>query len=182
VGTDYSLLSVGGCSSGVSQWGRFYRPSRLKLVSGLWPAVTFVAAIDGRIASYICPTGRDWLRGWTIGLGVRPAGLLAALTLDIRCTASDCHGPLDTRANGPPMARSLMVPAVARSQRAEFQGRPCLLVPIVDVTAARTLSSGGWPAAPGETATPATRMPARLAWLITWLFVRITRAVRGSRV
>jgi hypothetical protein len=100
---------------GSQPMGAVYRPSRLKLVSGLWPAVTFVAAIDGRIASYICPTGRDWLRGWTIGLGVRPVGASGRPDLDIRCTASDCHGPLDTRANGPPMARSLLVPAVVRS-------------------------------------------------------------------
>src|SRR5690242_5630824 len=124
----------------------------------------------------------DGNRTRTISLGTRPVGASDRPDLGIRCTASDRQGPLDTRANGPLMAHSLMVSAVVRSQRAEFQGRPCSLVPIVDVTAASTLSSGGWPAAPGETATPATRMPAGLAWLITWLLVRITRAARGSSV
>ena len=108
----------------------------------------------------------DGNRTRTISLGIRPIQPSDRPDLDIRCTASDRHGPLDTRVNGPPMARGPMVSAVVRRQRAELHGRPCSLVPIVDVTSAPTLSSGYGQLRRGRRQRHATP-DAWLAWLIT---------------
>jgi hypothetical protein len=43
-----------------------------------------------------------------VSLGTRPIGASDRRELGSRCTASDRHGPCDTAANGPVMARDLM--------------------------------------------------------------------------
>jgi hypothetical protein len=47
----------------------------------------------------------DGNRTRAISLGIQPIGASDRSDLDSRHTASDRHGPRDTRANGPPMAR-----------------------------------------------------------------------------
>jgi hypothetical protein len=50
----------------------------------------------------------DENRTRTISLGNRQIGAPDHADLGIRCTASDPHGPCDTRVNGPPMAHILI--------------------------------------------------------------------------
>ena len=52
-----------------------------------------------------CRGAGDENRTRTISLGIRPIGASDRPELGSRCTASDRHGPCDTRLNGPPMAR-----------------------------------------------------------------------------
>ncbi len=50
----------------------------------------------------------DGNRTRTISLGNQQIGAPDHADLGTRCTASDRHGPYDTRVNGPPMARGPM--------------------------------------------------------------------------
>ena len=60
--------------------------------------------------------GGQRLAQWTISLGNQQIGASDRPDLDIRCTASDRDGPCDTRVNGPPMARGVVLPEGADYQ------------------------------------------------------------------